>query len=129
MHAQGLSHEAVIEIMIALLGLMLTVFGIGIAVIGWFGYTAIRDEAIKQARKQAKKIAEEAAADVFRALADQGFAADYSESQKELPSETPHEGMANVQAATDTPKKRKRAATDSGLKGGKGNDSRSTNKN
>ena len=68
-----LGHEAVIEIMLAILGLMvavltvaLTLVGLVIAIVGWFGYTSIRDEATKHAEQAAEKAAKAIAASVAK---------------------------------------------------------------
>ena len=54
MHAQGLGHEAAIEIMIALLGVMIAVLTLFVAVLSVFGFVVIRREARKSATKIAK---------------------------------------------------------------------------
>lgn len=66
LRASGLSHEAVIEIMIALLGVMVAVLGIlsvlvslVFAGLGIFGFQVIRDEATKAARLIAEQIAKD----------------------------------------------------------------------
>lgn len=63
-HASGLGHDAVIEIMIALLGIMIAVLTLiaalvatAIGFIGFFGFQIIRDEAIERAAENALDVA------------------------------------------------------------------------
>ena len=62
LHAQGLGHEAVIEIMIALLGVMIAVLTLFVAVLSVFGFVVIR----REARKNAAKIAKETATEMMK---------------------------------------------------------------
>jgi hypothetical protein len=63
-HASGLGHDAVIEIMIALLGVMMAVMAILSALVtllfaalGFFGYKSIEERSINAAEKKAEEIA------------------------------------------------------------------------
>ena len=71
--APGLSHEAVIEIMVALLGVMVAVLGIlGFLVslifggLGLFGFQIIRDESTKAATTAAEKTARDVATQLIQ---------------------------------------------------------------
>lgn len=65
-HASGLGQDAVIEIMIALLGVMMAVMAILaafvtliFAALGVFGYKSIEERSVKAAEEKAAKVAEE----------------------------------------------------------------------
>lgn len=65
-HASGLGHDAVIEIMVALLGVMVAVLGILSVLVsliftalGIFGFQLIRDESTKAARLAAEQTAKD----------------------------------------------------------------------
>lgn len=111
LHAQGLGHEAAIEIMIALLGVMLTVAALLVAFVSWLGYAEIKKAAVKQARKEARKIAKEAALNLYRAWLDEENAAEYTESQKDL-------GESKIETPRTQPKqaRKQKATSDSNLK-------------
>lgn len=64
----GLGHDAVIEIMLEVLGLMIAILtlisgllAIGIGVVGLFGYNSIKEEAIRQAGQMASATSESVA--------------------------------------------------------------------
>jgi len=74
-HASGLSHEAVIEIMVALLGVMIAALGVLsvlvsllFAALGIFGFQVIREEVKKSAVKTATDIAQDIAIQEFDKL-------------------------------------------------------------
>jgi cytochrome bd-type quinol oxidase subunit 1 len=128
LHAQGLGHEAVIEIMIALLGVMIAVLtlisgllAVGVTVIGIFGYQTIRDEAARRAEIMAKKIAAKVAKAtatqianaIKQQVADETQASGLSETQAEQPAT-----IASLEAAAASRPKRRRATTDRNLKEG-----------
>ena len=121
LHSQGLGHEAVIEIMIALLGLMLGVltliaglFATVIAIIGWFGFTAIREEAVKRAEQTALGTATRIAGESLNQMWSQSQASGMSESQSE--PETKPDSAASPTVG-HIPKRRK-AMSDKNLKEG-----------
>jgi len=76
MHTAGLGHDAVIEIMIALLGVMIAVMALLAALVtllfaalGFYGYKAIEERSITAAEKKATEVAEaktQAAIDAYR---------------------------------------------------------------
>ena len=66
LHASGLGHDAVIEIMITLLGVMMAVMAIQAVLVtlvfgalGFFGYKAIEERSVNAAEKKAAQVAEE----------------------------------------------------------------------
>jgi hypothetical protein len=90
--SSGLSHEAVIEIMIGLLGIMVAVltliaglFAAAVSIVGVFGYTTIRDEAVKRAVDTAKKTATTVAKNIarknLREISERGQASGMTASQ------------------------------------------------
>lgn len=88
--ASGLGHDAVIEILIALLGVMIAVLSlIGLlisfilAVLGVFGYQNIKSAASKMAKVTADKVASDMAAKTMREVFDAAQASWLSESQVE----------------------------------------------
>jgi hypothetical protein len=114
--ASGLGHDAVIEIMIALLGVMmaaLSLLGVLIsfvlAVLGVFGYQTIKGEAKRMAKGIAEKVATEIASKVMTEVSERGQASGLSESQVE---------DINSKTTTTAPKQsrpRKKATSDKGL--------------
>jgi type IV secretory pathway VirB6-like protein len=73
-HTAGLGHDAVIEIMIALLGVMMAVMAILAALVtllfaglGFYGYKAIEERSVAAAEKKAAEVAE---AKTEQAIAD-----------------------------------------------------------
>jgi ABC-type bacteriocin/lantibiotic exporter with double-glycine peptidase domain len=89
-HASGLGHDAVIEIMIALLGIMVAVLtliagllSVGIAVLGIFGYNALKDELKKKASADARKTAKTIALEVMEQIRERAQASGMSDSQAE----------------------------------------------
>jgi ABC-type bacteriocin/lantibiotic exporter with double-glycine peptidase domain len=119
-HSAGLGHDAVIEILIALLGVMVAVLAligfiisVVVTVAGWYGYTTIRREAVKAAKKTAHKVAMNVATDIgLRTLQDyrdQMQASELSERQTEdLPDAT--------EPKTKTGRQRFRATNDRSLR-------------
>ncbi len=128
LHAQQLSHEAVIEIMVALLGAMIAVLtlisgllAVGIAVVGVLGYQTIRDEAARRAevmaeeiaRRVAKTTATRIAKAIKQQVAEEAQASGLSEGQAEsLESSKP------IKAQGIVGPKRRRAKTDKSLEKG-----------
>lgn len=114
-HASGLGHDAVIEIMIALLGVMVAALAL-IAVlislifvaIGIFGYTSIKNEATKSATDVANKIATEIASRVMDESRERAQASELSESQAE-------ELQKHPGSATRPKRSRIKATNDKGL--------------
>lgn len=97
-HASGLGHDVIIEILIALLGLMIAVLtliaglvSVIVAIIGVFGFQTIRDEAKKKASEiatniatiTANRIAQEIADENSTYMRDRGQASGLSESEAE----------------------------------------------
>ena len=103
LHAQGLGHEAVIEIMIALLGVMLTVLAILVAIIGWFGYTAIRDEAVKRAKQEARRVAKEEADAIYKRYEVRSRGAEYAADQKDFLRDISHGHLSGWTVSDATP--------------------------
>ncbi len=125
LHLQGLGHEAVIEIMIALLGLMLGVltliaglFAAVIGVIAFFGYTTIRDEAVKRAGQTALETATKVAGESMKRMLLQVQASDMSESMRELQSEAYDEPSVVVAPTAGHKQMRRKAMTDKNLREG-----------
>lgn len=131
--AQGLSHEAVIEIMIAILGIMVAIltlvsalFAAIVTVAGVFGYQAIRDEAKRRsetvARRTASRVARETATKIARGIRDQVWAevqaSGMSEGQTEPLAQalTPQNTDGGVKPTSA--RKRRKATDDFGLKDG-----------
>lgn len=128
LHAQQLSHEAVIEIMVALLGAMIAVLtlisgllAVGIAVVGVLGYQTIRDEAARRAEVRAEEIARRVARTtatriakaIKQQVAEEAQASGLSEGQAEsLESSKP------IKAQGIAGPKRRRAKTDKSLEKG-----------
>jgi hypothetical protein len=120
-HTAGLGHDAVIEIMIALLGLMIAVltliaglFAAIVAIVGVFGFQTIRDEAKAKAKETAIAIAEKTARHIASGIAQ--------ETVEEIRERAQASGLTESQATERTPSVRKRktgitkATTDKGLK-------------
>ena len=121
LHSKGLGHEAVIEIMIALLGLMLAVltfvaglFAALIAIFGFFGFTAIREEAVKRAGQTALETATRVAGESLNQMWSQSQASGMSESQSE-PDTKPN---MDVPPSLGHIRKRRKAMNDKNLKEG-----------
>jgi len=120
-HASGLAHDAVIEIMIALLGLMLAVltlvlgiFAAIVAILGFFGFETIRKELIKKASDVAGTVAKKLAKEVATGIAH--------ETLKEIREQAQASGLTASQATPEgIPLTRKhktgrtKATTDKGL--------------
>lgn len=70
--------------MVGLLGVMVTILALMAGVFGFFGYTAIKEAAIRQAERKAEEIARETALDALRKSNLGREAAAYSESQNEI---------------------------------------------
>ena len=114
-HAAGLGHDAVIEIMIALLGIMvalltlvaalITVF---VAIIGIFGYASIKQEMRNAAEKEAEKVAAGIAERTMREYGERAQAFGLSVSQEEIAPSVP----------TKRETGKKKATSDKGLKKG-----------
>jgi uncharacterized protein HemX len=128
LHAQQLSHEAVIEIMVALLGGMIAVLtlisgllAVGIAVVGVLGYQTIRDEAARRAELMAKKIAQRVAKAtatriakaIKQQVAEEAQASGLSEGQAESLENRKHLKTQSISGP-----KRRRAKTDKSLEEG-----------
>lgn len=115
-HASNLGQDAVIEIMIALLGVMVMVLtlvagllSVFVAIVGIFGFGTIREEARKAAENiagsTATKVAQDRATKMMIEISERAQASGLSESQAE-------------EAAPSAPKKktgRKKATSDKGL--------------
>lgn len=128
LHPSPIGHDAVIEIMIALLGIMIAVLtlisgllAVGVTVVGIFGYQTIRDEAAKKAELMAKKIASKVARTtatrianaIKQQVADEAQASGLSEGQAEIFGR-----IENAQAPDATSPKRRRARNDNSLEKG-----------
>jgi hypothetical protein len=124
LHAEQLSHEAVIEIMIALLGAMIAILtlmsallAVGIAVVGVLGYQTIRDEAARKAESIAKRVAKTTATRIANTIrqqvAEEAQASGLSEGQAEN-----LEAIRPQETTSATGPKRRRARTDKSLKEG-----------
>jgi hypothetical protein len=121
LRSANLGHEAVIEILLGLLGLMIAVLtlisgllAIGIAVVGWFGYTAIRDEAGKRAEQAASQTAKDVAKDVATEIAK-----DYVRRivrQEEASAMTTAQAVDESKPGIETKASRQKATTDSSLR-------------
>jgi type IV secretory pathway VirB6-like protein len=132
-HASGLGQDAVIEIMVALLGLMVAVlaviaglFAVTVALAGVYGFKTLIDEATKMASEVAttvagslaREIAEREASSVAKEIADKAMA--------EMSSRAQATGMTDSQVDKDAlptraPKMRSgrtKATTDKGLREG-----------
>jgi hypothetical protein len=118
--ASGLGQDAVIEIMIALLGIMIAVltliaglFAAIVALLGVYGFQTIRDEATKNvgviAKKTATKVASEIAAKTMDEIRERAQATGLTESQAEGTGEL-------AAAAPPTRSGRTKATTDEALK-------------
>jgi hypothetical protein len=106
-HAAGLGHDAVIEIMIALLGVMVmvltlvvVVITVGVAIIGVFGYSAIKEEMRKSAEKEAYTIATGIAERTMREYSERAQASGLSESQAEVAPAVPTKRETGKKKAT-----------------------------
>lgn len=116
----GLGHDAVIEIMVALLGVMVAVLAlvgfvlsVGLTAIGLFGYQRIKKVAVRSAKKVARKIANKVAMEVatdmglrtLQGYVDQMQATGLSASQAEElttePSPSPTLKRPRTKATTD----------------------------
>lgn len=132
-HASKLSHEAVIEIMIALLGVMIMVltlisglFAAAVTIAGVFGFNLIRTEAGNQAAEVARETATKIADEVVQRIWADNQAADMSESQAESDGDSkvmseqlaPLAPEALSQIDPLSKKRRRKATSDSNLKGG-----------
>ncbi len=126
LHARGLSHEAVIEIMLAILGGMIAVLALIsaagaliVSVIGWFGYQAIRDGARKTAEDIAMSVAirkaEEVANRTLNQLWKQAQASGMSEAQVNMSTQP---GVGSKAPPATPPKRRKTMMDSSFRKGG-----------
>jgi len=112
----GLGHDAVIEIMIALLGVMIAVLTllsalitIFFAVLGFWGYQTIRDDAKKMAAAAAREVAESVAAKVMADISEKAQASGMSEGQAEdMRATTPRHQPSGS--------RKRKATTDKGLK-------------
>jgi len=118
-HASDLGHDAVIEIMIALLGVMVAVLtliagllSVGIAVLAFFGYQALKDELKKKASADARKTAKAIALEVMEQIRERAQAAGMSDSQAEELSSSIKEANS---VGPGTPKAVK-ATSDTGLR-------------
>ena len=91
-HAAGLSHEAVIEIMLAIMGVMIAVltliaglFAAMVAIFGVYGFQTIRDETKKRAdtvaKRVATRVAKKIADDLFVDIRERAQASGLTESQ------------------------------------------------
>lgn len=119
-HASGLGHDAVIEIMIALLGVMVAALSIiavlisfALVAIGIFGFRSIKDEATKSATAIAKKTATEIASRVMEESNKRAQASGLSESQAE-------ELSRNPRSAIEQKRSRIKATNDKGLQNPEG---------
>jgi hypothetical protein len=128
LHAQGLSHEAVIEIMVALLGVMIAVLTLisglltaVIAVVGFFGYTTIRDEASRRATQVADETATRVALQATEGVKNEMWAQIQASGMSESQSE-PTTGLVDrIEASAAVPiarvkKARRKATSDRNLK-------------
>ncbi len=130
-HASGLSHEAVIEIMIALLAVMIAVltlisglFAVAVTVVGIFGYQTIRDEAAKRAdisaRKTAARTARTTAKKIASAVMDQIWSEVQASGMSEAQSESDEKFSANLASGKGDSRvvvhKRRKATSDANLK-------------
>jgi hypothetical protein len=119
-HASGLGHDAVIEIMVALLGIMIALLTLVaalvsflVAVLGFVGFKTIKDEVREIAEKVAREIATKIASEEMEQTRSNTQATDLSDSQLE----------EIIKADTEIhPRKRERnkAASDSELNKGEG---------
>lgn len=118
--ASGLQQDAVIEIMLAILGAMLGVlallsaaFAAIVGVVGVFGYQTIRDEAKRRAEEVATKVATDTATriaeETLAKMWAQIQAAGMSEGQAEPSSTLP--ALEASAARPEGPKQRRRRAT------------------
>jgi len=112
-HAQNLSHEAVIEIMIALLGIMIAVLTLIVALISFvfamlaiFGFETIRAEVRKIAetiaRKTASRIAKDEMKKVWRIAQAGGLSESQSQDSRDDATEIATDKRAPVKATSDS---------------------------
>jgi len=132
LHSSGLGHDAVIEIMIALLGLMIAVltliaglFAAAVAIVGVFGFKTIKDETRRAAEKTAQRIAKDVAKSTATGIANTTLNELWSQIQASGMSEgqaEPNEELPEVEASADQlealPKNRRKATSDINLKEG-----------
>ncbi len=113
-HASGLGHDAVIEIMLAILAIMIGVltliaglFAAMVALFGVYGFLTIRDEAKKRAETVAKKIAAQMAKKIASQTMDeireraQASGLTDSQSISEIDAVAPKGQRGRTKATTD----------------------------
>ena len=114
LRASGVSHEAVIEIMIALLGVMVAVLAILSALVtllfaalGFFGYKAIEEKSVQAAEIKVAAIAEKKIQEALADLREREQAQDLSLLQ---PAPEPKKSKLKNQRSS-------KKTTDAGLRG------------
>ena len=89
----GLQQDAVIEIMIALLGVMIAVLAIILAIVGVYGYQSIKEEAAKRAAeaadlaaaKRAEEVANERMAEFIAVRQAGDLSGDFADERQMVP--------------------------------------------
>ena len=122
--ASGLQQDAVIEIMLAILGAMLGILALisaiiagFVGVIGFLGFQTVKDEAKRRAEEVAKDVAAKIARATFPEIWAQSQAAGLSEGQGEIKEPSPEFNPSAVPKLSVGPRRRK-ATSDKALKDG-----------
>lgn len=119
-HASGLGHDAVIELMVALLGIMIALITLAVALLsflvamlGFIGFQTIKREAKKKAKEVAREVATKIASEEMERFKSNTQAADLSDSQLE-------EIIKADPSIHPEKRERNKAASDSELNKGEG---------